>query len=198
VTGLFVAVDGPKNSGKTTVVRLLPTVLGATVGPVVLTKEPTPEFQLSNEERFAGRQLAELIARDRARHVHDVIEPGMEAGRLVITDRYIASALVFHRMDGVPVDELWQRNRGFRLPDLNIIVTAEPATLAARRGRRGTLTRFEREFTPEVEVGFYADAAACLRAAGVPVVEVANEDGNPLETARAVAGHIRARLETDS
>jgi dTMP kinase len=198
VTGLFVAVDGPKNSGKTTVVRLLPTALGAIGQPVVLTKEPTPEFQLSNEERFAGRQLAELIARDRARHVQEVIEPGVNAGRLVITDRYIASALVFHRMDGVPVDELWERNRGFLLPDLNIIVTAEPSTLASRRVRRGSLTRFEREFTPEVEVGFYADAATRLRAAGVAVVEVANEDGNPVETARSVAEHIQMRLGTAS
>jgi dTMP kinase len=88
---VFVAIDGPKNAGKTMAVALLPGLLGDVGRPVVRTKKPTPAFRLANEEHHAGRDLAELIARDRARHVREVIEPALAAGRVLVSDRYIAS-----------------------------------------------------------------------------------------------------------
>jgi thymidylate kinase-like protein len=48
-----------------------------------------------------GHALACLYAADRYHHVETEIRPRIEAGAIVITDRYIPSGLVIQRFDGV-------------------------------------------------------------------------------------------------
>jgi dTMP kinase len=107
----------------------------------VVTKEPTPAFDLSNEEKLRGLALAKAIAEDRRRHVAEQIGPALEAGGAVICDRYILSSYAFHTADGVPAEVIDELNRGFPLPDLNLILRVAPLELARRRGERGTATR---------------------------------------------------------
>ncbi len=48
-----------------------------------------------------GTALACLYAADRYHHLDTEIVPHLEAGEIVITDRYIPSALVMQQLDGV-------------------------------------------------------------------------------------------------
>ncbi|WP_280195680.1 hypothetical protein [Nocardia farcinica] len=56
-----------------------------------VTKEPTPNFRLDNEQQHSCYQLAELLAADRASHLADTILPALKAHDVGVTDRYIAS-----------------------------------------------------------------------------------------------------------
>src|SRR4051812_19970758 len=103
-TGMFIAVDGPKRSGKTTALDLVTPKLTASGVRVYRTKEPTADFNLSQEESLAGLDLAPPLADARDRHVSHEIQPALAENDVVISDRYIASSLVFQVLDGVPLD----------------------------------------------------------------------------------------------
>src|SRR5690606_30798766 len=52
-----------------------------------------------------------LLAADRAQHVRDVIRPALDAGHIVISDRYVDSSLVYQGYaGGVPVDTVRRIN----------------------------------------------------------------------------------------
>ncbi|TDD75062.1 dTMP kinase [Actinomadura rubrisoli] len=108
--GQLIAVEGPKAAGKTTLMAVLADRLCDLPVSPVLTKEPTPAFDLDSEERLRGVELAAAIAQDRRRHVTEVVGPALAAGRIVICDRYLLSSLVFHSLDGVPHDVIEELN----------------------------------------------------------------------------------------
>lgn len=192
--GMFVAVDGPKHVGKTTVLHLLVPLLTAGGLSVLRTKEPTAKFDLSQEESRSGTALAWLLVEDRARHLREIICPGLNEHDVVITDRFIASSLVFQVLDGVPLAEVWAMNRDFLLPDLNIFLTTEPASLRRRQAVRGALTRFDRDQWTEQEISQYTTAKEVMAQHGVSTIELTNDDGEqPIETAIAMANPILDR-----
>lgn len=154
--GRLVALEGPKAVGKSTIVSSLSVWLAARLTespgrsvssvltrPVLVTKEPTPAFDLGNEEKLRGLALAQAIAEDRRRHVAEQIGPALEAGGIVICDRYILSSYAFHTADGVSAEVIDELNRGFPLPDLNLILRVAPLELARRRSERETTTRLQ-------------------------------------------------------
>jgi dTMP kinase len=158
----FVAVEGPKGVGKTSLCRGLADTM---VADVVVTKEPTPAFDLSQEERLSGLALATAIAEDRRRHVDQSIAPALARGSRVVCDRYILSSLVFHTLDGLSWDEIWALNRTFPLPDVNVLVLASAKALTARRQDRAT-TRLQAAVDPETELAAYRDQAKRLEDRG--------------------------------
>jgi dTMP kinase len=102
--GLFIAFEGGEGSGKSTQTKLLKTWLEAEGHSVVLTREPggtelgkdLREILLShNTGQISPRSEALLYAADRAHHVYSVIRPALEAGDIVITDRYFDSAIAY-------------------------------------------------------------------------------------------------------
>lgn len=193
--GLFVAVDGPKHAGKTTVLDQLVPVLQAAGLAVLRTKEPSTAFDLSNEQTHEGLDLARLLTEDRAQHVKITIRPGLADHDVVITDRYIGSSLVFQVLDGVPLTQVWELNRHFPLPDLNFIVTACETTLARRLRQRGRPTRFDQQHHPGRELECYETAAAFLREQGVRTITISNDDHRtPIATAAAMTASIIDQL----
>lgn len=110
--GFFVAIEGPSGIGKSTLTGLLADRLTAHGCSVTATKEPTAS-PLGSLARFGtddyhGLTLACRVAADRYQHLEHEIRPALQAGRLVICDRYLASSLVLQRLDGVPLDFVWQ------------------------------------------------------------------------------------------
>ncbi|MCI1902212.1 MAG: dTMP kinase [Bifidobacteriaceae bacterium] len=104
--GLFVSFEGIDGVGKTTQVELLRGYLEGIGRAVSVTREPggTPlgvairQLLLSNATDSAPvspRAEAMLYAADRAQHAHDVIRPALEAGEVVITDRYVDSSIAY-------------------------------------------------------------------------------------------------------
>lgn len=183
--GVFVAVDGPKHTGKTTVLDRAVRLLEAGGLTVLRTKEPTAWFDLSNEEHRTGADLARLLAADRTTHLERVIVPALASHDAVITDRYIGSSLSFQVLDGVPFKDVWAMNSGFMLPDLNIFVTADKASIRRRLAARGTPTRFDRQQRVAEEIAQYATVARFFIRQGVEVVELPNRDDDDMDQTAA-------------
>ena len=139
--GLFVTVDGPSGAGKSTVVEHLAQLLVADGEEVHVTAEPSsgPIGGLCREltETVTGHALACLYAADRYHHLEAEIRPATDAGRRVISDRYIPSGLVMQRFDGIDPAFLWQLNAEADRPDLAVIIQADPEIIARRLRERG-------------------------------------------------------------
>jgi dTMP kinase len=183
--GIFLAIEGPKCVGKTAVVSSLRRQMaGHQASQVVLTKEPTPGFDLGQESHLLGTDLARAIAQDRAAHVASVILPALQTGRTVVCDRYILSTLAFHSADGVAPEEIWRLNASFPLPDVNLVLTASPGVLGSRRALRPSRTRLEADSDPAAELARYLEFGEEMRARGVELKIILNE--TPEQLAMAV------------
>lgn len=193
--GWFVSIDGPSGVGKSTTVQALYDLLNGQGRPVTRTVEPTTTalgtFTRANANILHGLALACLVAATRYEHVEMVIEPALLAGELIISDRYLPSTLVLQQLDGVPVDFLMDVNRHVPMPDLAVILTAEPGRIAARIAERGITHRWHLDPTgPSREVDLYRDAAACLMSRGVQVLLLDNGAYTPSDVARRIADAI--------
>lgn len=149
--GLFVTFEGIDRSGKTTQARLLCEALGADALGV---REPggTPAGErvrdlLKDAAVPLGREAeALLFAAARAELVENVIGPALEAGRVVVSDRFLDSSLAYQGgARGLGIDEVEAVNRfatGGLVPDLTFLLELDTAAAARRAGERD---RFEDE-----------------------------------------------------
>jgi dTMP kinase len=146
--GLFISVDGPSGVGKSTTVRALAKSLRREGRDVHETAEPSdgPIGRLACEltETVQGLALACLYAADRYHHLAHEVLPHLEAGQVVITDRYIPSALVMQQLDGVDPDYLWRINARAGKPHLAVLLDADPVVVAERLRDKGPHNRLQR------------------------------------------------------
>ncbi|MFD7972953.1 dTMP kinase [Streptomyces clavifer] len=193
--GAFVTIDGPSGVGKSTTIQALHDELTARDVPVHRTVEPTTSelgrFISAHFSHIRGYALACLVAADRYEHVEHEIRPRMNAGDCVITDRYIASTLVMQRLDGVPLKFLLDLSANVLMPDVAVILTADPSLIAARIAARGPHNRFHRDpSAPGREVVLYEAAAQSLMTAGVQVLIVNTGEATSSEVAGTIADAI--------
>jgi dTMP kinase len=131
--GIFIAVEGIDGAGKTTQVELLGRALRDAGETVVLSKEPTdgPWGRKVRESAKTGRlslaEELEAFTEDRKQHVAELIVPAIEAGKVVILDRYYFSTIAYQGSRGLAVEELTQAMRAIApLPDLTLLIDADP------------------------------------------------------------------------
>jgi dTMP kinase len=172
--GLFISIDGPGGSGKSTVAALVVARLVGHGLAVHETREPSPtplgQLIRASTDDYAGMALACLVAGDRHHHLATEIRPALAAGQIIICDRYLPASLVLQRMDGISWDVILQLNQGADLPALAVILNGSPAVIAARLAARGRHSRFERQpGSSQTESVLYTDTAARLAQAGWPV-----------------------------
>ena len=103
-SGVFVCFEGGEGSGKSTQARLLSEWLQGEGYAVRLTHEPgdTPvgvelrRIVLSPETgALSPRTEALLYIADKAEHVDEVVQPALDRGEVVVTDRYVDSTLAY-------------------------------------------------------------------------------------------------------
>ena len=173
-TGLFIAFEGGEGSGKTTQARLVAIWLREQGYDVVTTHEPGATKigmrlrALLLDTAHAGMSPhceALLYAADRAEHVAAVIDPALDRGAIVITDRYIDSSLAYQGAGrGLPSGDIaWLNNWATegREPDLTILLDMDPEQGLSRRAR--SADRLEAEpldFHRRVRAGFLTLARA--------------------------------------
>ncbi len=101
---MFITFEGPDGSGKSTQFRLLDTFLREQGYPVLAVREPggTPIGEqirevlhnLRNQEMHPRTEIL-LYCASRAQLVYQAIRPHLEAGGLVLCDRYADSTLAY-------------------------------------------------------------------------------------------------------
>lgn len=151
MSGLFVTLEGIDRSGKTTQAALLLEALGddavgvrepggTPVGERVRELLKDPAVDLSAEAE------ALLFAAARAELVRQVIRPALDAGRVVVSDRFLDSSLAYQgAARGLGVDEVAAVNAlatGELRPDLTLLLDLDAEAAFARAGDED---RFEAE-----------------------------------------------------
>ena len=130
--GLFITLEGPEGSGKSTQLRMLSGDLRQRGIDLITTFEPggTPlgrrlrEAFLETEETVAPMAELLLFAADRAQHVEFLIKPALAEGRVVISDRYADATFAYQGAGrGFPeetVKEIIELATGGLKPDLTV------------------------------------------------------------------------------
>ena len=166
--GLFIAFEGGEGAGKTTQARMTAIWLREQGYDVVATHEPGATkigMRLrallldTAQGGMSAHTEALLYAADRAEHVAQVIDPALERGAVVITDRYIDSSLAYQGAGrGLPSEDIARLNSWAtegRAPDLTVLLDIDPEMGLRRRAR--SADRLEAEpvdFHRRVRAGF--------------------------------------------
>ena len=104
MTGKFISLEGGEGTGKSTQVRALSAALAERGIECLVTREPggSPGAEAIRElllggadERWGAKAEALLFAAARSDHVDKTIRPGLEAGRWVLSDRFLDSSLAY-------------------------------------------------------------------------------------------------------
>jgi dTMP kinase len=169
--GLFLCLDGLDGAGKSTQCRLLAERLrarGLTVTPCV---DPggTPlgarlrDILLAQRGDLALPAEALLFMASRAQLVADVVRPALDAGHVVVADRFTLANVVYQgHAGGLDVDLLWQAGRlatGGLGPDLTVVLDLPLEAAEARRDRPADRVEGRpRDYHERVRAGFLAEA----------------------------------------
>lgn len=109
--GKFISFEGPDGAGKTSVLRQIQADLEDQLGKdrVVYTREPGGDriseqirqllFNAANGD-MDGRTEALLFAASRRQHVISEILPDLNAGKVILCDRYVDSSVAYQELVG--------------------------------------------------------------------------------------------------
>ena len=179
MSGVFITFEGSEGGGKTTQVSLLAEALRARGHDVVETREPggtsigqtlrqlllRPHSGSPTDTLAPPAELLLMLA-DRAQHIHEVILPSLQAGYIVLCDRYADSTTAYQGYGrGFDLAEVAQLNAfvcGACRPHLTFVLDL-PVAVGMERAqeRRGTaaVDQFEAasvSFHERVREGFLA------------------------------------------
>lgn len=209
---MFITFEGIEGTGKSTQIALLKAHLESRGRRVLVTMEPGGSrigaelrrvlLSLENRDLTPQAELFLYLA-DRAQHVAQVVRPALEAGMVVLSDRFADSTVAYqaygrgmdpeelHRLNTLAVGGLW--------PDLTLVLDLSPEeglTRAVERNRREGKTvaegRFEAEslaFHRRVRQG-YLDWAARFPER----MRVVDASGGPEQIALAVRQLVDGRM----
>lgn len=165
MAGQFVTLEGIDGSGKSTVLNRLAQALADKGYPVVATREPggtaigrAIRAVLLDVESAGMSPLCEafLYAADRAQHVAEVIRPALEAGKLVLCDRFTDSTLVYQGsargLDLAWLESLCSTASGGLVPVKTLLLDLPVEEGLKRLGRRRAAQgegRYEARFDEE-------------------------------------------------
>jgi len=146
--GKFIAFEGLDGSGKSTHIKALCMKLRHKGLDVIQTSEPSKgrigkfirEYVERREIRLPPEIEALLFAADRLDHVKRIIEPALEMGKIVVSDRYTYSSLAYQGAEGLNIEWIDELNKFAIKPDLNILLDVPSETALERmKGRRKTI-----------------------------------------------------------
>jgi len=139
LTGKFITFEGPEGSGKTSVIRAVKDFLVAEGYDILTTREPggssiaesIRDIILSKENTEMNAYTeALLFAASRSQHFTEIIIPALEAGKIILCDRFIDSSLAYQGYArGLGINNVFEINKfgiGNKLPDLTLFIDVPP------------------------------------------------------------------------
>lgn len=151
-TGLLIALEGIDGSGKSSQARRLARTLTVRGIEVVIFREPGDSVygdrlreQFEHGRTVSPEEEKRLFVEDRRIDVRDNIAPSLEAGRVVILDRYYFSTMAYQGALGLDPEELRAENEAFApRPDLTLVLDVPSHTGVSRiRARRDVPDSYE-------------------------------------------------------
>ncbi len=168
--GLFVALEGPDGSGKSTIAKLLGSYLEEKGLAYTITREPggthigeqIREIILDKENTEMSAQAEALLyAAARGQHVEEKIVPALEEGKIVLCDRFVLSSLAYQgRGRRLGIERVKMINDfaiGDTYPDLILFFHIDPSITLKRKTENIDVDRLELEgdlFHQEVYKGY--------------------------------------------
>ncbi|OQP04366.1 dTMP kinase [Geobacillus sp. 46C-IIa] len=214
MNGYFFSFEGPEGAGKTTMIGKLESFLRGRGFDVMVTREPggvriaeAIRALILNREytEMDGRTEALLYAAARRQHLLEKIVPALEAGRVVLCDRFVDSSLAYQGFArGLGVEEVWKINEfaidGY-MPSLTVYFDIDPhiGLERIRQNREREVNRLDLEalsFHDKVREGYrelakrFADRIVVIDASR-PLDDVFSE------TATAVLSRLEGRSKRD-
>lgn len=148
--GTFITFEGGEGAGKTTLIERVYDALRSREADVIKTRAPggTPlgaairEILLHKNDFTIGKRSELLLfLADRAQHVEEIILPALEAGKIVLCDRFTDSTIAYQGgargFGEESVKQLCTFSASGLEPDLTLYLDIEPQAGFERRGRNG-------------------------------------------------------------
>lgn len=142
---LFITLEGPEGSGKTSAIKIVKATLEKEGHQIVMTREPggTPiSEQIRNvildkdNTAMDYRTEALLYAASRRQHLVEKVWPSVKEGKLVICDRYLDSSLAYQGYArGLGIEDILTVNMYATegtFPDLTLLFDLPPEVGLAR------------------------------------------------------------------
>lgn len=156
--GIFIALEGPDGSGKSTITKLINSYLEERNIDFIITREPggtsigenIRKMILDNDNTHMEAETEALLyAASRAQHVNEKIRPALEEGKLVICDRFVISSLAYQGVGRKLGVESVKMINDFAIgeiyPDLILFFYIDPETALLRKTKNLNGDRLELE-----------------------------------------------------
>ena len=173
---LFISLEGPDGGGKSTQALRLVEHLRAQGLEVLMTREPGGTAigdqirrvltDLGNTPMHPRTELL-LFSASRAQLCHEVIRPHLQAGGMVVSDRFYDSTFAYqgygHRLDLEALRHITAFATGGLVPDLTLLLDLPAQDGLLRRKKHGEWNRldaYDLPFHERVRQGFLALGAA--------------------------------------
>lgn len=157
--GYFITIEGSDGSGKSTQLKKIISYLEEKQVDLVVTREPggTVVAEAIRElildpahPQMTAKTEMLLYAAARAQHVEEKVLPALQAGKVVLSDRYVDSSIAYQAYGRGLGDMVAQVNAiatGGLVPDLTVFLDLPPAVGMARKQQEENheLDRLEQE-----------------------------------------------------
>ena len=154
--GKFITLEGIEGSGKSTSLDTISKILETLDIEFIITKEPgggplgkdLRKILLDKKTSISPEVELLLMMADRKNHIDNIVEPSLEKGVWVISDRYLDSSYAYQgggrQIDTSKIDILTELLK-LPTPDLTILFDLSPEIALQRAKNRSELDRFESE-----------------------------------------------------
>ena len=154
--GKFITLEGIEGSGKSTSLDTISQSLETLNIEFIITKEPgggplgkdLRKMLLDKKTSISSEVELLLMMADRKNHIENIVEPSLEKGIWVISDRYLDSSYAYQgggrQIDVSKIDLLTELLK-LPIPDLTLLFDLSPEMALQRAKNRSELDRFESE-----------------------------------------------------
>ena len=167
--GLFITLEGVEGAGKSTLMDFVTELFNKAGHSVIQTREPggtktgeqVRDILLdSNNVGLTNDTELLLMFAARAQHIQEVIRPGLEAGKIVICDRFTDASYAYQGggrgIDQKRIKQLEDWVQQGLKPDITLLFDLDVEIGLRRAGKRSEADRFEQE-----EISFFERIRSC-------------------------------------